>query len=76
MDCFYRSKRASGTYDLKAFSAAMRDNIIRRGTYRDMKRLISQEYTDRYRNLKPNQSLEFDRLLEQRIELKSIKREL
>ena len=76
MDCFYNSKRASGTSDLKSFSAAMRDNIIRRGTYRDMERVTNREYTFRYRNLEPDQSLEFDRLLEQKVELKNIKREL
>lgn len=76
MDCFYKSKRASGTYNLKTYSAAMRENIIRRGTYRDIERLTNREYTDRYKNLKPDQSLGFDRLLEQKVELKNIKREL
>ena len=76
MDCFYQSKRDSGTYNLKAFSAAMRDNIIQRGTYRDMKKVTNREYTFRYRNLEPDQSLEFDQLLEQKVELKNIKREL
>ena len=54
----------------------MRDNIIRRGTYRDMERVTNREYTFRYRNLEPDQSLEFDHLLEQKVELKNIKREL
>ena len=76
MDCFYQSKRDSGTYNLKAFSAAMRDNIIQRATYRDMERVTNREYTFRYRNLEPDQNLEFDQLLEQKVELKNIKREL
>ena len=76
MDCFYQSKRDSGTYNLKAFSAAMRDNIIQRGTYRDMEKVTNREYKFRYRNLEPDQNLEFEQLLEQKVELKNIKREL
>ena len=41
-----------------------------------MEKVTNREYTFRYRNLEPDQNLEFEQLLEQKVELKNIKREL